>query len=344
MTTKTKVLMLSKFYYPHVGGVERHIEFLSKQLNILDYEISLISEKHLNTLKNEEIVGCVNVFRFNYPRVKYLGILTVWLKMILLYYDLIRSSDIIHIHDVFIWYLPFVFLFPRKRVFVTFHGYESYPIRRMAIIQRQIASLLTKGNICIGDFMKKWYGTKATIVSYGAVDQSRFKPCSSKIVYDAVFASRLDEQTGILTYLNALKILKSKGVDLKIVVLGDGKYTSRARRESVYLGFVNDPSKYIRKSRYAFVSRYLAILEAFACKKPVFAVFDNPVKKDYLIMAPFSKFIFLSNSPNELVKQLIGTMEKPDIAKEKAELAYKWVKEQTWQKMADNYIHLWEHN
>jgi hypothetical protein len=39
--------------------------------------------------------------------------------------DLIKEADIIHCHDVFFWYLPFRFLFPQKKVYIPFHGYEG---------------------------------------------------------------------------------------------------------------------------------------------------------------------------------------------------------------------------
>ena len=69
--------------------------------------------------------------------------------------QLIKNADIVHAHDVFYWYLPFRFMFPRKKVFITFHGYESYPVRKRAIIVRRISELLSNGNICVGDFIKK---------------------------------------------------------------------------------------------------------------------------------------------------------------------------------------------
>ena len=67
--------------------------------------------------------------------------------------------------------LPFRFLCPTKKVYTTFHGYEGNSIpTKKAILMHKISEKLSNGNICIGDFLEKWYGTKATYISYGATE------------------------------------------------------------------------------------------------------------------------------------------------------------------------------
>ena len=335
-------MMLSRLFLPHVGGVERHIDSISKELAERGFDIILITEKHDFGLKPIEKIGPVKILRFNSPKVKYLGLLIIWFQLFRLYYEEIKKADIVHIHDVFIWYLPFRLLFPRKPVYITFHGYESYPIGKVAILQRKIAEKLTRGNICIGDFMKRWYGTKPTIVSYGAVDLSKFRPDNkSKYKYDAIFSSRLDEQTGIDVYLKAVKEIQKTYPGFKFLVLGDGKYRKEAQENAISLGFVEDPSSYFKQSKFAFVSRYLAILEAFAAKKLVFAVYDNPVKRDYLKMAPYKDWIVIEKDYKKLAKKAEFYLNNPKKAKVMVEKAYGWVQDQTWGKMADNYEELW---
>ena len=89
--------------------------------------------------------------------------------------SLIKEADVIHAHDVYFWYFPFRFLFPFKKSFVTFHGYESYPIRKKAIMVRKLSEYLANGNIIVGDFIKKWYGTTPNYVIYGGVEISNIK-------------------------------------------------------------------------------------------------------------------------------------------------------------------------
>jgi glycosyltransferase involved in cell wall biosynthesis len=334
------VLFLSRFYYPHVGGVEKHVEAIAKKLAKNGCEISVVTEKHDKNLKEEENVGATKVYRFEYPKIKYFGLFFIWFWLFK-NRKLIEQSDIVHCHDVFIWYLPFRFLYPNKPVYTTFHGYESYPIKKSAILVRKITEKLSWGNICIGDFIRKWYGTKPTFVSYGAVDIEKFKPSKGKNLYDAFFLSRLDVQTGILTYLDAVEEIRKK-IPFKFVVLGDGVYKKQAEKTAIALGFKENPAKYVRESRFAFVSRYLAILEALASKKLVFAVYDNPIKYDYLAMAPFAKWIVIEKDPVKLAEKVLFYTKNPEKAEEMINSGYEWTRKQTWEKMEEMYLKLWQ--
>ncbi|MGD8744636.1 MAG: glycosyltransferase family 4 protein [Candidatus Woesebacteria bacterium] len=336
-----KVLMFSRLYKPHVGGVERHVENLCRVLTGKGYEISIITEAHDDYLEKEETIDNVKVTRIKYPKIKYLSPIFIWIEL-LKNIKIIRQADIVHIHDIFIWYLPFRLLFPFKKVYITFHGYRSYPIKETAIILQKIAEHMTRANICIGDFIPKWYGTNADLVSYGAVDLKKFRQKGEKITYDAVFSGRLADLTGIMTYLKAVEILRKEGYKFRLVVLGDGKYKNQAERLADAKGFVEDPSSFFNKSRYAFVTGYLAILEAFASNKLVFAVYDNPLISDYLGLTPFSKWIEISDNPRGLAKKIKTYIENPGKEEKKIKKAHSWVRKQTWEKMAKNYIKLWK--
>jgi len=242
------ILFISKYYWPHVGGVERHVREISLNLRKKGhkvYKVTIISEEDIK-----------------YPHIKYFGLLYIWFWL-LKNRDLIKESDIVHCHDGFIWYLPFRFLYPKKKVYTTFHGYEEYPLRKISILLRKLSAKLSWGNICIGKFIEKWYGIKSDYISYGAVDTSKFKPRDIEPKYDAVFVGRNDKQTGINQYLKVKK---------KILIVSDKP----------------DPENYYPLGKFTFASRYLSILEAFACKRPVIALYDNSLKKDYLAMTPFA--------------------------------------------------------
>jgi glycosyltransferase involved in cell wall biosynthesis len=337
-----KIIFITRFYYPHVGGVERHVENVCKELKRRKHEVSIVTLKHDNNLKDKDVHDGVKIIRLKYLNLQLLGLIRIWFEMIKRIKFLV-SADVIHAHDVFIWYLPLKLLFPMKKVYMTFHGYESYPIKKRAILIRKVSELLTDGNICIGKFIEKWYGTKADIISFGAVDLKKFKrKYKGKDNYDAIFASRLDEHTGIKTYIDAVKILEERGIKFRLLVLGEGKYKDCAKKYSKVLGWVNNPEMYYKKARFAFVSRYLAILEAFASKKLVFTVYDNPVKKDYLYMTPYKKWLIISNNSDDLAKKIKYYIRNKKERDRMINDAYKWVQNQTWDKMADNYLELWK--
>ncbi len=334
--------MLSKLFYPHVGGVEKHVECISRLLAKVGHRVTVLTE---NFDKRQEDITTykdgVEIVRLRYPKIRVLGLIYIWVS-IFKHIDLIKSADVIHCHDVFIWYLPFRFLFPSKHVYTTFHGYESYPIKKSAIRIRKISELLSNGNICVGDFIRKWYGTKPDIVTYGAVNLAKSKePIISENMYDAIFVGRLDEQTNILGYLEVVKLLKRKLPNFKLLVLGDGKYLKETRKVADCKGFVVNAEKYYNEAKYAFVSRYLSILEAFVNKKMVFALYDNKIKEDYLRMTPYSKWIVIEKTPHKLAERLLYFKTHIKEADRVIESAYAWSKNQTWNNMVNNYTKLW---
>lgn len=337
-----KVIFLSRLFYPHIGGVERHVMEISKGLVKRGYEVVIITEQLKDTCLVEQIEG-VDIYRIAVGGDDWFKKFRIWREMWGLR-TIIKEADIIHCHDVFFWYLPFRFFYPKKPVYTTFHGYESFPIRKGAILSRKIAEKLSWGNICIGDFITKWYKTKATFVSYGATDLVKIKDLRLKLKdkNSAVFIGRLDEQTGVLPYAKTIEILKKKYPKFTFTIVGDGKYRKILEKNFSVLGFQKDPEKYFQQYRFAFVSRYLSILEALAARKLVFAVYDNSVKEDYLRMAPFAKFIIIEKDPKKLAEQIEYVIKHPKEEQKMIERGYAWVKKQSWEHLISVYIKLWK--
>ena len=75
---------------------------------------------------------------------------------------------------------------------------------------------MSYGNICIGSFIRKWYKTEPSFVSYGGVNLDKFYPTKIQTKYDAVFSSRLDEQTGIKNFCLAGGVALNCDMNAKI--------------------------------------------------------------------------------------------------------------------------------
>lgn len=309
-----RILFLSHFFWPHVGGVEKHVDRMSSHLRKKGNEIFVLTEKFETHLKASEAKDGFRIVRFSYPKIKILGLLIIW-KEIYRRRDLIRLSDFVHIHDVFIWYLPFRFLFPKKAVYTTFHGWEGvYPIPLKNILLKKIAVKLSQGNICVGKYIQKYYGIKADFVTYGAVDTTLLY---SDVVKDKrliVYVGRLEKDTGLPIFLRNLKGVRYK----KVLFCGDGTMRQECEKYGRVLGFV-DPRPYLAKAGVCFPSGYLSALEAMVYKCEIKLAWDNPLKKDYWTMAPFYKWI-----------------GSKDVAS-----AYNWAKAETWKKLAKTYLKLW---
>lgn len=354
-----KIVFLCRLFSPHIGGVEKHVMEISKRLQQKGHTITIITEQFQSDLPLHEKMNGINVYRIQKNGEDWFQKFRIWKEMFRLR-TILQSADVIHCHDVFFWYLPFRFLYPTKPVYTTFHGYESFPIKKKAILMRKLSEKLSWGNICIGDFIPKWYGTKATYVSYGAVMlSSRTKsrdlesdakdsstPLRSaqndKDKYSALFFGRLDAQTGIKTYVDSFEIVKKQFPQFTFLVIGDGEDEKILSKDITHLPFQKHPEKYFGDYHYIFVSRYLSILEALISKRFVVAVYDNPVKEDYLRLAPFAKYIVIEKDPKKIAAKVAYYLQHPSEEKEMVESGYEWAKKQTWEKMISLYTDLWQ--
>lgn len=315
------------------------------------YKIIVVTEQHDKKLKPEEKFEGIEIHRMPGLKEGRLKKFKIW-KWLWKNRNLIKSADIVHCHDVFFWYLPFRFLLPKKPVFTTFHGYEgnSLPTKK-AVLMHKVAEKLSLGNICVGDYLKKWYGTKPNYVTYGAVEGRKSKDLRKTEFIEIAYVGRLEEEAGIMVYLKALKRLVNKGFKIKLVVLGDGiqrqqaeKFCKVNRLTVDFKGFVTNVPDYLANTNYVFTSRFLSTLEALNAKRFTFVVYNNAVKKDCFGMSPFGKFISLSKDEVSLVSDFIYYMKHRDLMENRLANGYNWVKEQTWKRLEDLYLKLWKNN
>lgn len=145
-----KILFFTRRAWPDIGGVEKHVGEVAKALEKKGHSVRIISERDIK-----------------YPHIKFFGLLFIWFWLFR-NRNIIEKADVVHCHDVFIWYLPFRFLYPGKPVFTTFHGWEGvWPIPRKNILLKRLAAKLSWGTIAVGHFIEKYYGIKADKIIYG---------------------------------------------------------------------------------------------------------------------------------------------------------------------------------
>jgi glycosyltransferase involved in cell wall biosynthesis len=333
------ILFFTRLFYPHIGGVEKHVMEVSKILLKRGHKITIVTEQDLDKTRLKEVIEKIEIFRIPKLENGRLKKFKIW-KWLWKNVKLIENADVIHCHDVFFWYLPFRIIFPFKKVFTTFHGYEDYPLKFKYVLAHKIFEMFSMGNICVGDFIRKWYKTKPNYVSYGAVNSIKNKKINNR--HSALFIGRLDRQTGILTYVEAINILKKKISDFRFLVIGDGDLKDKLSKEIKVLKPINNASEYFNDYNFAFVSRYLSMMEAMVARRLVFAVYDNPIKEDYLRMSPFSKYIIICNSSSELLSKINYYLDNQKDQENKIREAYAWAKKQSWDKVVEIYLKLWK--
>ncbi len=339
-TSRKKILFLARLYHPHIGGVEKHLSIISKYLYKKGHQVTIICEKHDKSLKNIETIDGIRVIRIPISHSERNKKFEIW-KWILKNRELIDSFDVIHIHDVFFWILPLVFTVRRGHIYMTFHGYEGYPVRFGSKIQKKIADMYSSGTITIGDFINKWYGLKSDAVIYGGVFNIKTGSNRPKNPLSAIFFGRFEPLTGIDQYYKAYKILKNRHKTFEFEAIGKGRYRDKLEDISI-TPFKSKITDQIQNSRFIFVSGYLSMLEAMIQKRLVIAVYNNPLKKDYLLDSPFRKYVDICSSGNDIAEKIEFYIKNPKEEEKKIDKAYLWAKEQTWEKVVDTYINLWQ--
>lgn len=360
------IVFFARYFYPHIGGVEKHVAEIGERLAEKGHMVIVISENtqipHSNIKQSKttsatpsgkaKIIESYNIEAGNEG---FLKKFRVW-KQLWSYRKLIKEADIVHCHDVFFWYLPFRFLYPSKKVYTTFHGYEGNTIPgKRAKAMHKLSEKLSKGNICIGKFLEKWYGTKATYVSYGATEILKDKTGDlnkkwnkNAISNEIVFLGRLEEETGIMKYLKAFKIITEKYPKLKLIVLGNGALRGKAEEFTKenglnveFKGFITNTDDFLLRTNFVFTSRYLGILEALAGKNYVLSTYNSLIMKDYLTETPFKDFISISQNEDGIARDFITHFEDPILTEAIVKNGFEWIKEQTWDKMTKTYLSLW---
>jgi hypothetical protein len=244
----------------NVGGVEKHLKLLCQALKQEGHQVEIITEKDLGP-----------------PKLK------LWFNL-LKQLPHLNSFNLIWIHDVFFWLIPFI-SFLQPKVITTFHGWEgNYPPKINAILQKQLAQRFSNQTISIGRYLNRWYHLKTNPISYGLLDPKIFKLKIGKATFPPKKIVLLDKNNSTspqVKYHQLIKLLKTKFPQAKIARLTRIKF----------------PEKIINESDLVLSSSYLAMLEAAYLKKPIIALYHHPLKKDYLTCHPLAEYLIIDSCP-----------------------------------------------
>ncbi len=330
-----KILIFTPSFFPKLGGVERHVLETTNQLIKKGYSVKVLTEK-TTELKKFEKKSLLRIYRFSYPKIKYVGLFSIWWRLLTQYYSLIKEADVIHIHDIFVWYLPFRLMFWRKPVVTTFHGWEGvFPLPPQNKFWRKLGVLLSSKTVAVGHYLEKHYHFKADHVIYGGVHLPKTNYQKKDLL---LYVGRLDYDTGLPLLLQSLKNKPWLG---EVVFCGDGVLKDQARLYGQVVGFKN-PLPYLKKAKVVFAGGYLSILEAFAYRCLVVAAYNNPLKRDYFSLSPLGRFVQVVSNDQELTMKLNFLAKKNNFNQSKLDQAYSLAKEQSWVRVADLYQQIYQ--
>jgi glycosyltransferase involved in cell wall biosynthesis len=326
--------MLTPSFAPRRGGVETHVRRVAAELLASGIDLRLATPQWDPAWPAEETAEGLPVTRLSLSTREGRGQLA----------PLVRWAEVVHTHDAYPflkYYLPFRFSVPRPPVFVTFHGFEGYPIPLEAKVLRRAVLWLTRGSLCAGAFIPKWYRFHCDRITHGGVDCPERLPEGPR--EGVVFAGRLEPDTGFLAYLEGYRQYAEAGGQMPLTVLGDGSLRAQGedfcREHGLAAGFhgrVEDVTPWLANARVALVSGLLGMLEAQARGARVVALYDNPLKEDYLRMSPQGEHAALCGSAKEVAAALAGEPDETAIAG-----AFAFAQTQTWARVADLYRDLY---
>lgn len=343
------ILFFTQSYLPNIGGVEKHIFHLSEELVKDGNKITIVTLKNNSSIKSFEKDGNISIYRLGKIPNKYINRLKLYIELIIK----IRrfgKYDVIHFHDFSImnFFLPLFYFqikISKKKFFITFHGWEGdFPPSDRSIKIRKRCEKLVNGNICIGGFISKWYGTRPDVILYGGVTVKNIDETREDFVF---FGGRFERDTGVLIFLNAWKKISEKYLELNFILCGDGSMCKEIKEEIGKNKIKNinviqssgNTDFYLKNALVVFATGYLSILDAFSYKKKVISVYDNELKKDYLQMMPSAeKMMWIFAGSDEIAEKFSEVLANKDKQNE----AFNYSLDNSWINVKNNYYKIWK--
>jgi hypothetical protein len=122
-------------------------------------------------------------------------------------------------------------------------------------------------------------------------------------------------------------------------------FINENKLEVKHCGIAQEVETTLQKYKYAFLSACLANLEAMVCRRLVFSIYGNPLKKDYLEMVPgVREMNEIAGSPEELAERILNHINEPQTDRPMIEKGYAYALTQTWEDAADKHALLFAKN
>jgi glycosyltransferase involved in cell wall biosynthesis len=339
------------------GGVERHVEFLAKELVILGHEVIVYNRKKYTPTVLKEYAGIELIYK---PFINNKNLANITHTLLSSLDVLFRRVDIIHYHGVgpsLLLWLPKIFA-PKVKLVATLHSFD-YDNEKWGKFAKMMLRLgeylmfsLADSVIVITPATQKYaqnkYKHRSVLISNGAdmtpaLSNDALKFWSLEKNSYIFSASRLIKLKGLQYLITAYKGLKT---DKKLVIAGDGGYESDLKalaevdKNIIFVGNqVGDVLRQLYSNSYLFVQASemeglsLSLLEAMGHKTACLAS-DIIGNKEALAD---TGFYFQSRNTADLNSKLNYALNHPDELELMSIMGYKRACEKyDWHKIAVN--------
>ncbi len=345
-------MILTPSFWPSLGGVETHVTQTTRQLVALGYDVTIVTADRAHGQPKRWFwqptpTTDVEVRTLQTSPLKFLGLLAIWWQLLWLL-PLFARAEVIHIHDVAWWFWPVRLLLPGARVVLTMHGWEGvFPIPTKLKLLKQLSATVGDKVLAIGDFIGWQYGVTPDAVSYGAVDgEAILKQIGSQAhethqihhpgkQLTIAYAGRLAQDTGLPLLLAAAQDQSLKHI--KWLFYGDGPLRSACESVGEVRGWSAD-HEWLTTADVIVASGYLSVWEALLAKKPIIAVTQNQLRRDYFSAAPFGNLLLLGSTIAEL-RAILANFKQPHLHSQQAALqtGRQLALAQTWTHLVEFY-------
>jgi rhamnosyl/mannosyltransferase len=239
---KLRVLQVGKFYPPHIGGMETHLQALCGGLSkLVDLRV-VVSSDHRSSV--EEIVDSVRVTRLG----TMLNAFSTAISPGMAAHIRNSRANLVHIHlpnpTAVLAYLMSGY---RGRLVVTYHsdivrqkllGRVFEPLL-YAALRRSAAIIASSPNYLATSPVLQAFRDRCQVIPYG-IDTVQFEQCDPDAVrrIRARFGERFIVTVGRLVYYKGLEYLIRAMADVrgKLVIVGDGPLREKLERLAGQLG------------------------------------------------------------------------------------------------------------
>ena len=304
-----RVVMVTEYAYPVLGGISEHVHYLSRELARLGHDVTVLTSRAdpedreraaAIDAHNQDVngyrtvrIGVSRRFDINGSTARFTYSHTLWWQL----RRALRGAEVVHVQGLVGPVLPLASILASdaRGMLGTFHTYVEggrhwayrffmIPLRMgFRRLYRQIAV----SQVCVDSLEPYLHGRWEVVpngidteVYHPLLDESQRDPGPPRVL----FVGRFDERNGLHTLLEAAGILTRRGYDFELQVVGDGptrpQYEAQAREHGVWdrvrwLGLLNEerPELYRQATLLAapctLASFGVVLLEAMASGTPV---------------------------------------------------------------------------
>jgi phosphatidyl-myo-inositol alpha-mannosyltransferase len=236
-----KIGLVTPYIYPLYGGVNGHVAQLYENLIARGHDVRIISSAHGPQRHSEGDVIRLG-YGFSVPANGSMGTITIGPRYTPMIQAMLEREkfDVLHFHEPFVPFLSLMVLRESKSVNIaTFHAYAgwspAYEFGRRML--RHFARRLD-GRIAVSaaarHFIESYFPGDYKVIPNG-VDLRRFQNVQPIARYrdgtaNILFLGRFENRKGLTYLLKAYRVLKKRGYDCRLLVIGSGPQEREVRR------------------------------------------------------------------------------------------------------------------